>query len=137
MPIMSVAGATGDPMKIIVGSTQTLYLSKDGGASFERRGGNLPLGKFTSILFNPANDAEVYVASALESDGGIFHSTDGGWTWSRIDGVEKRLPSRRIWSMTFDPKDPNTILAGTHSSGIYKIDRRISSGARGRTVEAR
>lgn len=137
MPIMSVAGAPADPSKIIVGSTQTLYLSKDGGASFERRGGNLPLGKFTSILFNPANDSEVYVASALESDGGIFHSTDGGWTWARIDGVEKRLPSRRIWSMTFDPKDPNTILAGTHSSGIYKIDRRISSGARGRTVEAR
>lgn len=136
MPIMSVAGSPVDASRIIVGSTQTLYLSVDKGKTFERRGGNLPLGKFTSILFNPRNPSEVYVGSALESDGGIFHSIDGGRNWARIDGAEKRLPSRRIWSMMFDPNNPNQILAGTHSSGIYKIDRGDSPGSRDRTVEA-
>ncbi len=137
MPIMAISAAPSDAKKVMVGSTQTLYLSTDGGSSFERRGGNLPLGKFTSILFNPRNAEEVYVASALETDGGIFHSTDGGWTWTRIDGAEKRLPSRRVWSLMFDPLNPDSILAGTHSSGIYRIDRRNTGRAGGPVVEAR
>jgi photosystem II stability/assembly factor-like uncharacterized protein len=137
MPIMSISSAPTDSKRIIVGSTQTLYLSVDGGATFERRGGNLPLGKFTSILFSPKNDQEIYVASALESDGGIFHSADGGWTWARVDGSDYRLPSRRIWSMAFDPSDPDTIFAGTHSSGIYRINRRAGASSGTSNSEAR
>jgi photosystem II stability/assembly factor-like uncharacterized protein len=137
MPIMSISAAPTDVNRILVGSTQTLYLSTDGGSTFERRGGNLPLGKFASILFNPRNAEEVYVASALETDGGIFHSTDGGWSWARIDGAEKRLPSRRIWSLMFDPRDPDSLLAGTHSSGIYRIDRRNGASSGSQPVEAR
>jgi len=137
MPIMSISIAPTDSKRILVGSTQTLYLSTDGGATFERRGGNLPLGKFTSILFNPTNEQDIYVASALESDGGIFHSKDGGWTWARIDGADYQLPSRRIWSMAFDPTDSDTIFAGTHSSGIYRINRRAGGNSGGANTEGR
>ncbi|MDQ6787078.1 MAG: hypothetical protein M3033_09755, partial [Acidobacteriota bacterium] len=105
-----------------------------------RRGGNLPLGNYTSILINPHNTDEIYVSSALESDGGIYFSSNAGSNWDRIDSKDMKLPSRRIWSMAFDPNDSNRIFAGTHSSGVYRIERKISTagndaGTRPRVAE--
>jgi photosystem II stability/assembly factor-like uncharacterized protein len=107
-----------------VGTIQTLHLTRDGGKTWVRRGGNLPLGNFTSILINPNNTKEIFAASALESDGGIFFSDDAGNNWKRLDSKEMKLPSRRVWAMTFDPNDSNRIFAGTHSSGVYRIERK-------------
>ena len=49
--------------------------------------------------------------------------------WKRVDSKEMPLPSRRVWSMAFDPQDPNRIFAGSHSSGVYRIERRSETGA--------
>ncbi|HQU86475.1 MAG TPA: hypothetical protein PKY59_25315, partial [Pyrinomonadaceae bacterium] len=86
--------------------------------------GNLPLGNYTSILINPTNSDEIFVSSALESDGGIYYSSDAGQNWKRVDNKNMKVPSRRVWSMTFDPTDPNKIYAGSHSSGVYVIERK-------------
>ena len=59
----------------------------------------------------------------LKSDGGIYYSSDAGWNWKRVDTKDMKLPSRRVWSMVFDPNNPNRIFAGTHSSGVYRIER--------------
>jgi len=123
VPISSIVVDPKRPDYIYVGSSQTLYLSRDGGKTWNRRGGNLPLGNYASILINPNNSEEVFVASALESDGGIYFSNDSGWNWKRMDSKEMKIPSRRIWSMIFDPNNPNRIFAGTHSSGVYLIER--------------
>jgi len=122
VPISSINADPNKPDTIYVGTTQTLYLSRDGGKTWVRRGGNLPLGNYTSILINPNNTNEVYVSSALESDGGIFYSTDSGENWRRLD-KNMNLPSKRIWALIFDPTDSNRLFAGTHSSGVYRIER--------------
>lgn len=124
VPISAITVDPQKPNNIYVGSIQTLYVSRDGGKTWTRRGGNLPLGNYTSILINPNNSDEIYVSSALEADGGIYYSDDAGMKWKRIDSKEMKLPSRRIWTMAFDPSDPNRIYAGTHSSGVYRIERR-------------
>ncbi len=121
-----------DPKKsdhVYVGTSQTFYLSRDGGKTWTRRGGNLPLGNYTSILVNPKNSDEIYTSSALEADGGIFYSEDAGLNWRRIDSKDLKLPSHRVWAMIFDPNDSNTIFAGTHSSGVYKIERKVPASA--------
>ena len=121
-----VASITSDPKRpdyIYVGTIQAFYVSRDDGKIWVRRGGNLPLGNFTSILINPNNTDEILVSSALETDGGVFISTDAGNKWKRVDTKEMKLASRRIWSMAFDPHDPNRIFAATHSSGVYRIER--------------
>lgn len=122
-PISSIAGDPKRPNYMYVGTTQSLYVSRDGGRTWTRRGGNLPLGNYTSILINPNNTDEVFASSSLASDGGIYLSTDAGMQWKRLDSKDLNLPSRRFWAIAFDPTDPDRIFAGTHSSGVYRIER--------------
>jgi len=129
VPISSITSDPKRPDYIYVGTSQTFYASRDGGLTWNRRGGNLPLGNYTSILINPNNTDELIVSSSLESDGGIYQSTDAGNKWKRIDSKDWKLPSRRIWSLTMDPNDPNRIFAGTHSSGVYRIERSSGTAA--------
>ena len=123
VPVSAIAGNPKKPDYIYVGTTQTFYVSKNGGKSWTRRGGNLPLGNYASILVNPQNSDEVIIASSLENSDGIFYSDDAGWDWKRVDTKDRNLASRRVWSLTFDPSNSNRIFAGTHSSGIYRIER--------------
>ena len=127
VPVSSITSDPKRPDYIYVGTSQTFYLSRDGGQTWTRRGGNLPLGNFTSILINPENTDEIIVSSSLESDGGIFQSTDAGNKWKRLDTKDMKLASRRIWAMVMDPNDPNRLFAGTHSAGVYRIERRASA----------
>ena len=127
VPVSSIAISPKEPENMYIGTSQTFYASRDGGKTWTRRGGNLPLGNYTSILINPRDTDEVYTSSALESDGGIYYSDDAGWNWKRIDTKDMKLASRRVWSMAFDPDDSNRIFAGTHSSGVYRIDRVVKS----------
>ena len=127
VPVHAIASKPENPGYVLVGTTQTLYLSKDYGKTWIRRGGNLPLGDYQSIVFNPKNTNEVFVASALESDGGIFRSTDSGYLWERIDTKDMNLATRQVWSLALNPANPNELLAGTHSSGIYRIKRTFAA----------
>ncbi|HEX8722174.1 MAG TPA: YCF48-related protein [Pyrinomonadaceae bacterium] len=117
------------PENVYVGTTQTFYVSHNGGQQWQRRGGNLPLGSFTSILVNPENPDEVFVGNAYErggkvftavEGGGVFRSADKGMTWQRLDPV---LPSRRVWALAFDPGDHSRLYIGTHSAGVYVARR--------------
>jgi photosystem II stability/assembly factor-like uncharacterized protein len=123
VPISSIVVDPKNTNNVYVGTSQTFYLSRDGGKTFIRRGGNLPLGNYTSILISPNNSDEIFVSSALESDGGVFFSDNGGMNWKRVDNKNMMVPSRRVWAMAFDPNDPNKIYAGSHSSGVYIIER--------------
>jgi photosystem II stability/assembly factor-like uncharacterized protein len=129
-PINTIVQDPKRPDYIYVGTTQQLLLSHDGGAKWIRRGGNLPYGSYTSILINPANTDEIYVGSAYEREegNGVFHSADAGMTWKRID---PDLPSRRVWALAFDQNDPNRILVGSHSAGIYLANRTTSTATAG------
>lgn len=126
-PISAIMVNPKNPDYIYVGTKETFFMSQDGGQKWMRRGGNLPSGNYNSILVNPNNPNEVFVGSALDVNGsmsgGIFQSNDAGDTWKRLDTKDTVIPSRRVWAMTFDPKNPNRIFAGTHSAGIYKIER--------------
>jgi photosystem II stability/assembly factor-like uncharacterized protein len=105
------------PERIYIGTAWSLYMSDNGGQSWMRRGGNLPLGNYTSVALNPVNSNEVLAGNAGDN-GGVYQSVDAGKTWTRID---PQLPSKRIWSMTFDRS--NNIFIGSHSAGVYVIKR--------------
>ena len=129
IPVSSITSDPRRPDYVYVGTVQTFYLSRDNGQTWTRRGGNLSIGNFTSILINPNNTDEILLSSSLDTDGGIFISTDAGNKWKRVDTKDMKLPSRRVWSMAFDPQDPSRIFAATHSSGVYKIERAARTAA--------
>ncbi len=128
-PINVIAQDPQRPAYIYVGTMQQLLLSHDGGERWQRRGGNLPYGSYTAILINPTNTDELFVGSAYEREegNGVFHSIDAGMTWKRID---PDLPSRRVWTLAFDQRDPNRILVGSHSAGIYVANRTQSTAGK-------
>jgi photosystem II stability/assembly factor-like uncharacterized protein len=130
VPVSSITSDPKRPNYVYVGTTQSIYFSRDGGRTWTRAGrGNLPLGNYVSILIDPNNTDELFAASALEADGGVFYSDDAGLKWKRVDSKDMKVPSRRVWTMAFDPNDPRTIFAGSHSSGVYRIERRQESAA--------
>ena len=101
-------------------------MSRDGGETFTRRGGNLPFGDFTAILINAHNGDEIFAGNAYQTGevgGGVYRSINGGMTWARIDPKEKRLPSQRIWALAFDSQDQNVLFVGSHSAGVYVVPR--------------
>src|SRR5688572_18689096 len=126
VPINVIAQDPSRPDRVFVGTKQALFMSHDAGATWSRRGGNLPFGDFTSILVNPRNGDEVFVGNAYqtsENGGGVFRTTDGGVTWARIDPKGRRLPSQRIWALAFDAHDQNVLFVGSHSAGVYVVPR--------------
>jgi photosystem II stability/assembly factor-like uncharacterized protein len=125
-PVNTMARDLQRPNYMYVGTKQAFYRSQDGGASWSRRGGNLPFGDFTSILINPRNGDEIFVGNAYQTGeigGGVYRTTNAGSTWSRIDPKERRLPSQRIWALAFDSRDQNTLFVGSHSAGVYVVPR--------------
>lgn len=139
VPISSIVIDPKRPNYLYVGSIHSLYISRDGGRTWLRRGGDLPLGTYTSILIDPRNSDEVLVSSSLETNGGVFYSKDAGMNWKRVDSKELKLPSRRVWMMAFDPTNADRIYAGSHSSGVYVIDRntdRSDAGSASTAVSA-
>ncbi|MBC8030036.1 MAG: peptidoglycan-binding protein [Pyrinomonadaceae bacterium] len=125
-PINAIALDARRPNYLYVGTKQAFYRSHDGGATWNRRGGNLPFGDFTSILINPRNSDEIFVGNAYQTGeigGGVYRTLNAGSTWARIDPKENRLPSQRIWALAFDPRDQNTLFVGSHSAGVYVVPR--------------
>jgi photosystem II stability/assembly factor-like uncharacterized protein len=129
-PVNTIARDLQQPNNIYIGTKQSFYLSRDGGANWSRRGGNLPFGDFTSILINPRNGEEVFVGNAYQTGeigGGVYRTINGGQTWARIDPKENRLPSQRIWALALDARDQNTLFVGSHSAGVYVVPRGLNS----------
>jgi len=129
-PVNTIARDLQRQNYIYVGTKQAFYMSRDGGANWSRRGGNLPFGDFTSILINPRNGDEVFVGNAYqpgEIGGGVYRTINAGQTWARIDPKERRLPSQRIWALAFDSRDQNTLFVGSHSAGVYVVPRGSNS----------
>jgi len=126
VPVNTIAQDAQRPNYVYVGTKQAFYSSHDGGATWNRRGGNLPFGDFTSILINPKNGDEIFVGNAYQNGeigGGVYRTVNAGLTWARIDPKEHRLPSQRIWSLAFDAHDQNTLFVGSHSAGVYVVPR--------------
>lgn len=113
-----------------------LYKSTDGGNNWKEIAGFEDSERISAIVINPNNSDEIYVGvlGALWSDSevrGVYKTTDGGKTWSRILYVG---PATGVSDILMDPKDPNVLFAsmwqfrrtawgfnsGGQNSAIYK-----------------
>lgn len=98
-----------------VGYGDGIYKSLDGGKSFRKLGldSSEHIGK---ILIHPENGDVVYVASQgplwnSGGDRGLYKTTDGGATWSRVLEIS---PDTGVTDLVMDPRDPDTLYAASY-----------------------
>jgi photosystem II stability/assembly factor-like uncharacterized protein len=84
-----------------------IAVSPDGGKSWERRDKGLEDLSVRAIAID-ANDANFLVAGGLT---GVFRSTDGGASWTKISDQEN------VESLAIDPKNRDRIYIGTWRQG--------------------
>jgi uncharacterized repeat protein (TIGR01451 family) len=65
-------------------------------------------GYIIKTIYNPSSPAAVYLAA----QSGFYSSTDGGTTWSLIDGTLNGAPT----DMEIDPSNPDRVYLGTQGS---------------------
>ena len=107
---------------IYAGTSGGFFRSFDGGQTWEPRGGGMPLHtRASAIRINELNPDELFLADEMRES--IYHSTDRGENWVRLD--ISRLPSGIFRSIAGDPFDPRRLYLGSLSGGVYVLSRLI------------
>lgn len=113
----------GNPQTVYAVVGDTILVTTDGGASWHPMANGLPANDVTSLTVDPHRSGTVYagvqinlnhVSHAGAVRGGIYETTDGGQTWSKIFsgfGVEH---------VAVDPARPSTIYA----AGWAHVDKQ-------------
>ncbi|WP_433521314.1 WD40/YVTN/BNR-like repeat-containing protein [Nocardia pseudovaccinii] len=74
-----------------------------------------------SLLVHPVDPNVVFAGTEL----GLCRSDDAGATWSRIDSP---MNDMHIWTLSVDPNEPQTLLAGTGAPSRAAVFRSIDGG---------
>ena len=103
-------GSDGIRSNVIVG--RGIYRSNDAGKSWKFMGLR-DVGQIAAIVINPANPDIALVAAqgvpfSNSSERGVYRTTDGGQSWSKVLFVND---STGITDLTAKPDDPNTLYA--------------------------
>jgi len=109
-----------DKDRIFVGSASGgVWLSENGGISWEPIFDDQPVLSIGSIKINQKNPSEIWVGTgegnprnSLNTGAGIYKSVDGGKTWNLM-GLEK---TKVIHRLVIDQHNPNTVYAGAMGS---------------------
>jgi photosystem II stability/assembly factor-like uncharacterized protein len=76
--------------------------SSDGGESWTPAGSGLGARSVVALAVDPSARQTVYAGA----DDGLYKSTDGGATWSKL-----AFPGRNVVALATDPAQPNVVLA--------------------------
>lgn len=95
-----------------------VYKSTDGGQTWTNMGleRSLHIGR---ILLHPKDGNIVYVASegplySNNDESGVFKSTNGGKTWTKVLSVKRDGLDIGIVDLAMDPKNPNVLYAASY-----------------------
>jgi hypothetical protein len=92
-------------------STDNLWRTADGGATWRSITGNLPWAPIFDVKRHAVNRSWLYAATSV----GVFASEDDGATWSTTNDGPATVRVRELaWY------DDNTLLAGTYGRGIFR-----------------
>ncbi|MEZ4441049.1 MAG: MopE-related protein [Polyangiaceae bacterium] len=116
----TVAPDPGDVSRIVVATFKDIWLSVDGGASFQP--GNVAANVF-DVAYDPVDAQRVYAASQTA---GVLASLDGGATWTEANAG---LPT--AWdtgacicqdtrALLVDAATPSTLFVGTNGRGLFR-----------------
>ena len=131
--VRSLAAAPDDPDTIFAGTSGgQVYVSRDGGTSWDDAGPSLPLPGWvvSDLLFDPVRPGRLWAALwGVFGTGQVVVSDDGGKTWL---GRGDDLAASQVYTLAAVPGRPDRLYAGT-LSGVWATDdaglswRRLTS----------
>jgi uncharacterized protein (TIGR03437 family) len=131
LQIGAIAVSPANGQDVIAGAVFNIYVSNDGGQTWN--GNGFVPGAVTSLVYDPtsANTAYAAVGTPFSGSSGVYQTTDGGQTWTPVNGTgTTALPltnAGRI-ALAMDPSSPKTLYAGLQNAsgatnpllGVYK-----------------
>jgi photosystem II stability/assembly factor-like uncharacterized protein len=110
-----------DPDLVYAATDTGVYVTTNGGGTWESRNDGLTHTVMHSIALDPTHPRTLYAGSGSGVPGGILSkSTDGGDSWVDVTG---RIKALSIDSVAFDPTDTRVVYAGgfsDHDDTLYK-----------------
>jgi photosystem II stability/assembly factor-like uncharacterized protein len=121
--ISAIAVAPSDPKTVVYATSQGfIYRSKDAlntNADSEWEVSRPRPGFVSQVVFDPVDPEIVYATysqfkRAGQNDSHVYKSTDGGATWTGIDGEgDNAIPDIPVFDLLPDPNQPSTLYLGT------------------------
>jgi photosystem II stability/assembly factor-like uncharacterized protein len=112
--IRAIAISASDPNHIVVGISEGVVASRDGGLTWDRISrGYRSLHNVESLAFHPSDEKMLYVGTWRLA----WRTPDLGKTWERTQ--RGMYWDSHVFSLQIDPEDPDTLFAGA-CSGVYR-----------------
>jgi photosystem II stability/assembly factor-like uncharacterized protein len=103
-----------NPKRILVAAEEGLYESTNGGDSWRRS--SFPYAMVNVIVQHPSRHGEFWLGT---EEHGLFYSTNAGKKWKEAN---RGLTHRTIYTLAFNPIDPEKMYVGTYGGGVFRSD---------------
>ncbi|MFM8552114.1 MAG: WD40/YVTN/BNR-like repeat-containing protein [Nitrospiraceae bacterium] len=113
--IVSIALHPTNADILYVATNESVYKTRDGGASWERMATDLSSYRVLSLALDPARPASVYAGTMGDA---VYKSPDGGQRWIAHNAGLKEHVSV-VNRFVFDPRDSETVYAAT-TVGVFR-----------------
>jgi photosystem II stability/assembly factor-like uncharacterized protein len=130
--VQCVAVDPHDPDRAIAGTFDNgVFLTRDGGRSWEQVGQGIPHGRVLSVAISPHEEQGRSILFAGTEPSSLYRSTDDGRTWEDLATL-RDVPSYDTWFfpprpethhvrwITPHPSDPASIVVGIELGGVLR-----------------
>jgi photosystem II stability/assembly factor-like uncharacterized protein len=105
---------------VLAGGDTGLFVSRDGGARWERRGAETALPTIWSLAIDPVEPDIVFAGTR---PAGVYRSCDAGRHWEKLTvdiARECLIGTPFVTSLVVDPDDHRTVWAGVEIDGVFR-----------------
>lgn len=130
-----VAADPCDPRRLYVGTRgEGLWLSEDGGRSWDRAGAGIPHPEVTAVAVELAGGPDLGIVYVGTEPSTISRSDDGGQTWRELPALLE-LPSASSWSFPPNPDTHHVRWIEVDPQQVGKLYVAIEAGALVRSTD--
>ncbi len=115
--VSAVAGVPGDPNVYYFGTPGGgIWKSTDAGRVWEPIFDEERVASIGALAVAPSDSRIIYAGTGEQTPGkGVYHSNDAGETWTPAGLQDTRF----IQAIIVDPRNPDILIAGANSLGVY------------------
>jgi photosystem II stability/assembly factor-like uncharacterized protein len=118
--IQALAAHPTEAHTVFAGGDTGLFVSRDGGARWERIGANGALPTIWSLAIDPADPDTLFAGTR---PAGVYRSRDGGRQWEKLAveiARECSIGTPFVTGLVVDPDDHRLVWAGVEIDGLFR-----------------